>query len=302
VTATDAGLMPLVMQLGCARTSTMDVSAVLGSVCSAIPGTLGVGGAVLLVLEPADGVRALTASDARAGWIGEMQQRAGVGPLPGAVRTWRPMLTADLTRIGSPAVAAAAAECGLVSSLVLPFEVDGDRLGVLQLLGEAQRPVEPAHADIVRPLMDVLAARLADVRALRRAMTGQSAGSRGTPSPEGPAAERPAERTAEPPAAERPTPDRPVPADRPTPVSPSPTPRRSRRGAHAAPEPGADPCGETTHALPAVAASRPSAGARPSPTPAPTPAKSGAHPVPEPRRPAAPRLPTTRPRAGRHSA
>ena len=50
----------------------------------------------------------------------------------------RPMLTADLTRIGPPALAAAAAECGLVSSLALPIEYDGERLGALQLLGERQ--------------------------------------------------------------------------------------------------------------------------------------------------------------------
>ena len=92
-----------------------------------------------------------------------------MGPLAGALRTWRPMLTADLARIGPPAVAAAAAECGLGSSLVLPFDVDGDRVGVLQLLGEVQRPVEAAHAEMLRPLLDVLGARLADVRALRRA-------------------------------------------------------------------------------------------------------------------------------------
>ena len=35
-----------------------------------------------------------------------------MGPLPGALRTWRPMLTTDLARIGPPAVATAAAECG----------------------------------------------------------------------------------------------------------------------------------------------------------------------------------------------
>jgi hypothetical protein len=104
---------------------------------------LGVGGAVLLLVNPPDGVPAITASDARALWLAETQQRTDMGPLPGALRTWRPMLTTDLARIGPPAVAAAAAECGLGSSLVLPFDVDGDRVGVLQVLGEVQRPVRP---------------------------------------------------------------------------------------------------------------------------------------------------------------
>ena len=168
MTTTDAGLTSLVMQLGRARASAMDVPAVLGSICSAIPGVLGVGGAVLLLVNPPDGVPDITASDARALWLAETQQRTDMGPLPGALRTWRPMLTTDLTRIGPPAVAGAAAECGLGSSLVLPFDVDGDRVGVLQVLGEVQRPVEAGHAEVLRPLLDVLGARLADVRVLRK--------------------------------------------------------------------------------------------------------------------------------------
>jgi hypothetical protein len=169
VTTTDVGLMPLVLQLGRARAAMMDVPAVLLSVCSALPSALGVAGALLLLVEPPVGVRPLSASDARAQWFGEAQQRAGVGPLQGAVRTWRPTLTGDLTRIGHPSVAAAANESGLSSSLVLPFDVDGDRLGVLQLLGDASRPVAAGHAEILRPLLDALAARLADVRALHLA-------------------------------------------------------------------------------------------------------------------------------------
>jgi hypothetical protein len=212
VTTTDAGLTSLVMQLGRARASAMDVPAVLGSICSAIPGVLGVGGAVLLLVNPPDGVPAITASDARALWLAETQQRTDMGPLPGALRTWRPMLTTDLARIGPPAVATAAAECGLGSSLVLPFDVDGDRVGVLQVLGEVQRPVEAGHAEVLRPLLDVLGARLADVRALRRAGTTRGGGHAGD----------------NPPAA-----------------------RRTRRGAHAAPE-AANPSESTTRALPTI--------------------------------------------------
>ena len=111
-------------------------------------------------------IPALTASDGRAAWLGELQQSAEMGPLPAALRTGRPMLTADLTRIGPPALAAAAAECGLVSSLALPIEHDGERLGAVQLLGGAWRPVEAADGETLRPLLDVLAARLVDVRAL----------------------------------------------------------------------------------------------------------------------------------------
>jgi hypothetical protein len=45
--------------------------------------------------------------------------------------------------------------------------VGDERYGALQLLGEARRVVEPGHADAVRPLLEVLVARLVDVRALR---------------------------------------------------------------------------------------------------------------------------------------
>jgi hypothetical protein len=167
-TTADAGLMPLVLELGRARASTMDVTAALDAVCSAVTQALEIGGAALLLVEPPCDTRELTTSDEHAAWIAEMQQRADMGPLPGALRTWRTMLTADLTRIGPPALAAAAAECGLVSSLVLPFGVEEERTGVLQLLADAYRPVGPADGHVVQPLLDVLAARLSDVRVLRR--------------------------------------------------------------------------------------------------------------------------------------
>src|SRR5690242_4399064 len=166
----------------------MDVPAVLGSICSAIPEMLGVGCAVLLLVNPPDGLPIITASDARALWLAETQQRTDLGPLAGALRTWRPMLTGDLTSIGPPAVAAAAVECGLGSSLVLPFDVDGDRVGVLQLLGELPRPVEAAHAEMLRPLLDVLGARLADVRALRKVRSTEPQPAR----PADPSSSRPA--------------------------------------------------------------------------------------------------------------
>ena len=290
MTTTDAGLTSLVTQLGRARASAMDVPAVLGSICSAIPGVLGVGGAVLLLVNPPEGVRALTASDARALWLAETQQRTDMGPLPGALRTWRPMLTTDLARIGPPAVATAAAECGLGSSLVLPFDVDGDRVGVLQVLGEVQRPVEAAHAEVLRPLLDVLGARLADVRALRNvgstdpqpARPTEAASSQTRPVGAAPAQVHRSEapgpaRSVVPPArsadsasstgrigppvpASDPPLDKPVAAARSNrPLIPAPRggrhaeppARKSRSGAHAAPD-AANPSESTTSALPTV--------------------------------------------------
>ncbi len=174
MTATDVSLMPLLMQLSRTRASAIDVAALLGFVCSAVSRVMGIGGAVLILTEPLDGCR-ISASDGRAAWIGETQLRAEMGPLRGALRTGRPMLTADITRIGPPAMAAAAAECGLVSSLVVPFGMDGERIGALQLLGEAHRPVEPADADLLLPLLEVLATRLADVRDLRQPRASRSA-------------------------------------------------------------------------------------------------------------------------------
>lgn len=176
VTATN--LTPLVMQLGRARAAVMDVHAVLNSTCSAIPGLLGIAGAVLQLAEPADD-RRFFASDAWAAWIGEIQYREGMGPLLTALRTGRVLVIHDLTRIGPPTVAATAAEYGLVSSLALPIETDGVRAGALQLLGEAQRPVEAAHADVLRPLLEVLAARLLDVQDLRRAALRPTSGAAG---------------------------------------------------------------------------------------------------------------------------
>ena len=289
VTTTDVGLMPLVMQLGRARASVMDVPVLLGSLCSVLPAVVGAAGVVLLLAEPPAGARALTASDARAGWIGEVQQRAGVGPLPEVVRTRQPVFTADLTRIGPPAVAGAAAECGLVSSLVMPVEVDGERVGVLQLLGERQRPVEPAHADIVRPLLDVLAARLVDVRALQMAAEAQR----------GPVHTDPPAPTNGSAVAARPIP---VPHEAlaraatngqavSAPDGDAPARKaRSRRGSHASRD-GAAPGEDTTRALPTVPPRR-----------AAPPSASDASLPPQPRRPENPRSAASQRRGGRHSA
>lgn len=304
MTTTDAGLMPLVLQLGRARAAVMDVQAVLTSVCAAVPGVLGVAGAVVLLVEPPGGIRALTASDARARWFGEAQQRADLGPLAGAVRTWRPMLTTDLTRIGPPAVATAAAECGLTSSLVLPFDVDGDRLGVLQLLGEAHRPAEAAHAEVLRPLLDALAARLADVRALHRARPLTPTG---VPGPTVDVAPTPPPRPADPlppGSGHRSIGARPVPEDRGANADPA-APSGGRRAART--RAAGDSCEVTTRALPAVPvpAPRRSAARRDAEDGAASAAASESESSSRTRAPAhrAPQLPSPvdRRRGGRHS-
>ena len=169
MTTTEAGLTPLVLQLGRTAAATMDVDAALSSVCTTVPEVLSAGGAAILLNSPPADVRALTASDRRAAWLGELQQNAEMGPLHAAMRTGRPMVTADLTRIGPPALAAAAAECGLISSLALSIEYNGERLGALQLLYGTWRPAVAADGNALRPLLDVLAARLVDVRALTAA-------------------------------------------------------------------------------------------------------------------------------------
>jgi transcriptional regulator with GAF, ATPase, and Fis domain len=165
VTTIDSATGSLVLQLGRTRAATMDLPAVLSAVCTALPSMVGVAGAVILLADPAD---ACYASDAQAGWIGEAQRRSGSGPLPNALRSGRPAVTSDLTRIGPPELAAAADQCGLISSVVLLLEVDGERLGGLQLLGDAEQPLDPARADLARPVAEVLAARLADHRELQR--------------------------------------------------------------------------------------------------------------------------------------
>ena len=306
MTTTDAGLTSLVTQLGRARASAMDVPAVLGSICSAIPGVLGVGGAVLLLVNPPDGVPAITASDARALWLAETQQRTDMGPLPGALRTWRPMLTTDLARIGPPAVATAAAECGLGSSLVLPFDVDGDRVGVLQVLGEVQRPVEAAHAEMLRPLLDVLGARLADVRALRKvgstdpqpARPAEAASSQTRPASAVSAQGHPADAPAPPGRSSRP-PAPPTPRHPPAGSGPRCRPPRTNRRTSRWPRPGATGRSSPLRAGASTRNPRP-ASPDPAPTPPPMPPTPPSRPPVRCRR--SPRRPRGRRSSGRHSA
>jgi GAF domain len=164
----DSSLGALVWNLGRTCVTGMDVSAQLSSVCAALPAALCVAGAVVLLSEPLDASGSVVfASDGQAGWIGDCQRRAGQGPLITALRSGRPMLTPDMARIDPHEVAAAAAEYGFVSSMVVPLETVGGRLGGLQLFGDFWRPVEARHSDLIRPLVEVLVARLVDVRTIR---------------------------------------------------------------------------------------------------------------------------------------
>jgi GAF domain len=169
MTVADQSLVSLALDLGKLPASDLDLVAVLTRVCTALPVPAGVAGAVILATEPSEDEPALVASGGKAGWIGEAQRRARGGPLMAVLRSGRPMRTLDLTRSGPPALAAAAGKSGLVSSLVVPLEAKGTVYGAVQLLGVARRPVEPTQVDLVRMLLDVVVARLVDVRALRLA-------------------------------------------------------------------------------------------------------------------------------------
>ncbi len=167
VTAVDTSLTSLALQIARLSATELDLAAELGRLCRSLPSALGVAAAVIMVTEPSEENPTVVASDAQAGWIGEAQRRTGAGPLPGVIRTGRPLLTPDLTRLGPPELAAAAAQSGWTSSLVLPLQAGPARFGGLQLLGGVRRPVHPRDGEAVQVVVDVLAARLVDVRALR---------------------------------------------------------------------------------------------------------------------------------------
>ena len=169
MTVVDQSLVPLTLHVGRTSARDLDLTALLSRICTALPDATGAAGVVVLVMEPSDREPTLVASDAEAGRIGEVQRHGGAGPLPAVTRSGRPLRTPDLTRVGPPALAAAAAETGLTSSLVLPLIAGDERYGALQLLGTAARPVDPSQADAVRALLAALVARLVDVRALRQA-------------------------------------------------------------------------------------------------------------------------------------
>ncbi|MFR9804532.1 GAF domain-containing protein [Pseudonocardia sp. RS010] len=168
----DPGIMGLTLQVGRTAVAGADLGSLLSAVCTALPATLGVSGAAIVLVDVPDsrlaGIAGVSASDPAAGRLGEMEVRAGTGPVQGAVRSGRPMVTPDLTRIGPPELAAAAADTGLTCSVVVPLVVDGEPVGGLQLFGHPGRPVGDGHVDAVAGLAEALSARITDVCALRR--------------------------------------------------------------------------------------------------------------------------------------
>ena len=167
VTSVDSSPTALALHLARLSVSELDLPAELGRLCEALPPALGVYAAVITVTEPSDKNPTLAASDAQAGWIGEAQRRSGAGPLPGVIRTGRPLHTPDLTRVGPPDLAAAAAQSGCTSSMAVPLRAGGTGFGGLQLLGTVRRPAHPRDADALRMVVEVLVAKLVDLRALR---------------------------------------------------------------------------------------------------------------------------------------
>ena len=155
----------LAMQVGGMSALGMDVRKVLATLCHALPRAVEAAGAVFVLVAVPDAD--VVASDPRAGWLGELQQRSGAGPMYHALRSGRPMITPDLTRVGPPEVAAAAAETGLVASVVVPLMAGEKRLGGLQLFGDDDHPVGAEQVSAVRPLVEAVSARLVDALALK---------------------------------------------------------------------------------------------------------------------------------------
>ena len=156
----------------------LDLDKHLTETCSTLVRTLRVTAAAVVVLEPAGA----HGSDGAAVLIGQSQLGASVGPVANALRSGRPMLTPDLLRVGPPALAAAASDCGVTSG-VLPLCALSRPVGAIQLLGARGWSIESGHLDRLAPLADVLAAQLANVAALARAATAPP---RPTPVPRSP--------------------------------------------------------------------------------------------------------------------
>ena len=159
-------LLGLALDVGRTPAAGLDLPALLHRICTALPAAMGIASAVVLVAERSEVDATVVASDARSRPVGEAQRRSRSGPLLGVLRTGRPMVIPDLARLGPPELAAAAAASGLATSVVVPIAAADERFGTLQLLGDAHRPVDAAAADAVQPLVQVLAARLVDVKAL----------------------------------------------------------------------------------------------------------------------------------------
>jgi hypothetical protein len=159
----------LVMRLARTTAAGLDVPAVLADVCSTAQAVLGVRGVVVAVARRGEvGLGPLAGSDDVAAWIGRLQCGPRGEPLTGVARFGRAVLTTDLARVGSPELAAAAAATGLTGLMTVPLVAGGVSVGALQLLGNAANPVGPARVEPLAGVLEVLAARLADVDELRR--------------------------------------------------------------------------------------------------------------------------------------
>lgn len=170
-----AAVLRIALQVGATPVAHVGIGALLAGVCSALPRAAGVAAAALVLTEPADPRdpegRQVFASDDAAHRLGLIQHRAGRGPVPAAVRGDRPLVVPDLTVGGPPELAAAAADCGLVRSLVVPLSAAGRTVGGLQLLAGPDTALDEQSAAGLGPLVSALAARLADARELALAGT-----------------------------------------------------------------------------------------------------------------------------------
>jgi GAF domain len=155
----------LALRMAAVPATSMDLGRHLAEVCDGVVASLRVPAAAVVVLDPP----VVHGSDAAAVIVGKAQRDGSVGPVTDALRSGRPMLVPDLTRIGEPALAAVAGGCGLVSIGVVPLGTTaGDVVGAVQLLGTRECPVTTSHLDRLAPLVQVVAAQIVDVATIAR--------------------------------------------------------------------------------------------------------------------------------------
>src|SRR3954468_1449062 len=111
----------LVLRLARTTAAAVDVPTMLTDVCRTTRSVLG----VRAVLASA-GPTALGGSDETAERLGRLQSEARGGQRAAVIRSAPPLHTADLTRIGPPELAAAAAEAGLSTSSTVPLVAGGE--------------------------------------------------------------------------------------------------------------------------------------------------------------------------------
>lgn len=160
-------LVELALRVGRRPMSGVILVQLLADVVGELAAMLDVAGVVVVVPD----VPCIVGSDATATQVGELQHRVAQGPLPMAVGTVAQILTPDLTLGGPPALAALAAEAGLVTSAAVALTVPGRTVGGLQVFGRYNSPVGGGHLDRLGPVLDVLSARIADVLDFQRMST-----------------------------------------------------------------------------------------------------------------------------------